>query len=226
MNQLEQRVARMEKSLRMYRMVFATIIIMGGTFFLMSHSDKTGNVPDVIKAKAFVVVDDNNNSIVEINKEKGNGQISTYTPGGTRLVSLFTSDGGAGAINTFDKDGHVNFKVTRTTEGGGYMALFNDNEKEVAEWGVSTSQSGYFKLNDKYGDKMAWMTFTKEGGGYFSLLNGGKETIRFSTPSSGGRVGIYNSSSNRIAFIGSQDNGDGNITLYNSAGTRTAGLPN
>jgi hypothetical protein len=226
MEQIEQRMARLEKSLQAYRVLLASILVLGGTMAILSHSSKTASVPDLIKAKAFQVVDDNGNALVEINKEKGNGQISTYTPGGTRLVTLFTSDGGAGAINTFDKDGHVNFKVTRTTEGGGYMALFNNEEKEVAEWGVTTAESGYFKLNDKYGEKIAWMTFTNNGGGYLSLLNGGKETIRLSTPEAGGRMGIYNGSATRIGFMGSQDNGDGNITIYNSTGSRTGGVPN
>ena len=228
MNQLETRVIKLEKNLRIYR-IFTLLVMMGGmALLLMSHNDKkTANTPpDVIKAKSFEVVDDFGNVLIELNKEKNNGQISTYNPQGKRLVALFTSDGGAGAINTFDNDGHVNFKVTRTSEGGGYMALFNGAEKEVAEWGVTTNESGYFRLNDKNANKIAWMTFTQGGGGYLSLLNGSTESIRMSTPDAGGRIGIYNGSNNRIIFAGAQDNMDGNITMYNSTGTRSGGLPN
>ncbi len=224
MNQLEQRVAQLEKNLRAYRIFFGSSIIVILAVFLMA-SGKKSQVPDVIKAKAFEVVNDNGTTIVEINKENGNGQVSTYTPAGKRLVSLFTSSGGAGAINTFDTDGDVLFKVTRTQEGGGYMALFNSAQKEIAEFGVTTGESGYFNLNDRNGNKIAWLTYTEGGGGYFSLLNNNVETVRLSSPEAGGRVGVYNKNNIRIGYIGTQDNLDGNITLWNSLGSRSGGLP-
>lgn len=225
MNPLEQRVIKLEKNLRTYRITFCGLIITCMTFMLLSSARKV-NVPDVIKAKAFEVVDDNGSVLVELNKEKNNGHVSTFTPEGKRLVSLFTSDGGAGALNTFDLSGKVLFKVTRTKEGGGYMALFNSAEKEIAELGVTTGETGYFNLNDRNGEKIIWLTYTDGGGGYFSLLNKGTETVRFSTPDAGGRMGIYNKGNTRIGYMGAQDNQDGNITIWNSGGTRTGGVPN
>jgi hypothetical protein len=226
MNQLEERVARMEKSLRVYHILFALLIIITGTTLLMSHTSRTANVPDVIQAKSFQVVDNYGNVLVKLGMEKSNGSISTYQPDGKELVSLFTSDGGAGAVNTFDKYGNVIFKLTNTIGGGGYMALYNADVKEVAEFGTTTNSTGYFRINDKYGDKIAWLTYTEGGGGYFSLSNAGKETIRLSTPGAGGRIGVYNSSNTRIGFVGTMDNGDGNITIYNNYGTRSGGVPN
>jgi hypothetical protein len=222
---LEQRVAQLEKNNRLYRLCFAgSLIVVAGLAFMSFNNKHTA--PDLIEAKAFHVVDDKGNVLLELNKEGGNGQLSTFTPTGKKLVSLFTSDGGGGGINTFDKNGEVIFKVTRTTEGGGYMALFNGDLQEIAEFGVTDAESGYFRLNDRNGKKQVWMTYTKDGGGYLSLSKDDQEMFRFSTPAVGGRMGIYNSSNTRIAYMGTQESKDGNITVWNSSGTRTGGVPN
>jgi hypothetical protein len=225
MNQpLELRVAQLEKNLRFYRFCFIGILVIAGGLITMSFKHKNA-APDLIQAKAFQVVDDYGNVLVEMNREGGNGQISTYTPGRKRLVSLFTADGGSGAINTYDNDGDVIFKVTRTTSGGGYMALFNAEQKEIAEWGISDAEAGYFRLNDRNGNKLAWMTYTAGGGGYLSLLNNNVEMFRLSTPEAGGRMGVYNQYNTRVAYMGAQDTRDGNITVWNNSGTRTGALP-
>ena len=156
-NSLEQRVAELEKNNRFYRFCFAGSLLLVAGLVFMSFNNKV-TAPDVIEAKAFHVVDDRGNVLVEINKEDGNGQLSTFTPAGKRLTSLFTSTGGGGGINTFDINGDVIFKVTRTTEGGGYLALFNGEKQEIAELGVTDAESGYFRLNDRRGDKLLWAT--------------------------------------------------------------------
>ena len=226
MTQLEQRVIKLEKNLKTYRIVFCGLLVMSMGILLLSSAKKV-NVPDVIKAKAFEVVDDNGSLLVEINKEKNNGQISTYTPEGKRLVSILTtSGGGGGAFETFDLNGKVLFKVTKTTTGGGYMALYNGYEKEIAEMGVTTGETGYLNLNDRNGSKIAWLTFTEGGGGYLGLLNNGNEVIRLTTQDAGGRISVYNKGNTRIGYLGANDNQDGNITIWNSIGTRTGGVPN
>lgn len=224
MNQIELRIAKLEKNLRLYRLFFSTSVIVLIAVILMS-SGKKADVPDLIKAKAFQVVDDNGNVLLLLNKEKGNGQIATYSPGGQKLVRLFTSDGGAGAINTFDANGNLNFKVTRTTEGGGYMALYNSNVKEVMEVGVTKSDAGYLQINDDNANKLVWLTRTSSGGGYMSLSNNGKETMVMSTPGVGGRFSIYNSSDSRIGYFGTQDDRSCNLSVYNNSGTRIGGFP-
>jgi hypothetical protein len=226
MNHLEQRVASLEKSVKWYRIFFGIGITAMCTLALMSNSEKNF-VPERLQAKSFQVVDDNGNVVGElgIDKTKGNGFLTTSTPSGQKLIHLFTSDGGAGGINTFDSDGDVIFKVTKTSGGGGYLGLFNNNKKEIAEFGVTDNQSGYMRICDKYGDKLAWITYTEGGGGYFALLNNNQETIRFSTPDAGGRIGLSNKRNKRIAFIGTQDNLDGNITIFNSNSESMGSIP-
>jgi len=225
MNQIEQRILKLEKSLRAYRIFLGTSLTLLVAFVLMS-SGKKDQVPDVIKAKTFQVVDDRGNVLVLMNKEKGNGQVATYNPAGQKLVRLFTSDGDAGAINTFDAAGSLNFKVTRTTEGGGYMALYNSFNKEVMEVGVTKSGAGYLQVNDKAANKLVKMTTTTDGGGHLSLTRDDKETIIMSASDAGGRFSIYNLFSNRIGYFGAQDDKSCNLSVYNSSGSRIGGFPN
>ena len=217
---------RLEKQVRTYRLVTFFLVIGISAALFMGFKDKDAP-PDVLKARAFQVVNNNSDVLAELSTEKGNGLITTYTPSGKKLFQAFTSDGGGGGINTFDNDGEVNFKVTRTTDGGGYLALFNADRKEIFEAGTTKANSGYFRVNDKYGEKLAWLTFTEGGGGYFGLMGrNNKEMIKLSTPDAGGRVGIYNGNANRIIFLGAQDNKDGNITVYDSQGSKSGSVPN
>jgi hypothetical protein len=224
MNPIELRVARLEKSLKAYRLFFGTAVIALIAFLLMS-SGKRNDVPDLVKAKALEVVDDDGNVLMLLNKERGNGQLATYSTSGQKLVRLFTSDGGAGAINTFDANGKLNFKVTRTAEGGGYLALYNSAENEVMEVGVTKSDAGYLQVNDNNAKKLVWLTKTAEGGGYISTSKDGVESIVLSTPDAGGRISVYNRSNTRVGYLGVQDNEDGNLSVYNYSGTRMGGVP-
>ena len=225
MNQIEQRINKLEKSIRSYRIFFGTSVIALIAFVLIS-SGKKADVPDIIKAKAFQVVDDYGNVLLLMNKEKGNGQVTTFSTNGQKLVRLFTSDGGAGAINTFDPSGKLNFKVTRTTEGGGYMALYNSEVNEVMEVGVTKSNAGYLQINDNNANKLVWLTRTASGGGYMSLSNNQRETIVLSTPDVGGRFSLYNKADTCIGYFGAQDDQDCNLSVYTRSGSRIGGFPN
>lgn len=224
MNQIELRLIRLEKSLKYYRFFFGTTIISLIAFILMSSGQKQV-VPDLIKAKAFQVVDDEGNVLLLLNKEKGNGQVSTYSGTGQKLVRLFTSEGGAGAINTFDANGKLNFKVTKITEGGGYMALYNSEENEVMEAGSIIGNAGYLQINDHRGKKMAWITEVTNGGGSLSLYNKDLGSIFLEAQDAGGRVSIYNKGNTRIGYFGTQDNQDGNLSVYDSYAKRMGGVP-
>ena len=68
MNHIEQRVIKLEKSLRAYRIFFSSAVIVLVAAVLIS-SGKKDDVPDLVKAKAFQVVDDMGNVVLLMNKE-------------------------------------------------------------------------------------------------------------------------------------------------------------
>lgn len=224
MNPLEQRLQKLEKTLGMYRMVFSSSMIILIAVVLIS-SGKKDEVPDIIKAKAFQVVDNSGNVLVLINKEKGSGQLATYSSNGQKLVRLFTSESNAGAINTFDPNGNLNFKITNNVKGGGYLAMYNTALKEVVELGVLNTSDGYLQVNDNNGDKLAKLTATTEGGGHFSLTKAGKETLTMSAATPGGRFSIFDNNEVRIGYFGAQSDKSCNLSVYNNSGTRIGGFP-
>jgi hypothetical protein len=213
MNSLEQRISKMERSLKLYRALFGSATIVLIAFVLMSSGAKT-SAPAVVQAKKFELVDDYGNVLGSFYKEKGSGVLTTYSSSGTKQVSLIAIDGGGGGINTFDEAGTPIIKMTKTIGGGGYFAIYNKSSTEIAEMGATDANSGYFRINDKDGSKLAWITYTEGGGGYFSLSNGGTESIRLSTPSVGGRIGVYNGDGKRVIYAGAQDDETGNISAY------------
>lgn len=223
---LEKRIEQLEKQNRFYRICFISVSILICAAMFMSFNKKE-QVQDTIKARNIQVVDTKGNVVVELTTSTytNNGEINTYTPAKKRLVSLFTSEGGAGAINTFDKDQSPVFKLTQTSGGGGYMSLFNKDVQEIVEFGATDNDGGYMRINDADGNKRAWITYTQNGGGYFSLSNGSTETFRVSTPDAGARMGLYNKNSKRVVYIGAEDSQNGNLTIYNSTGTKTGSIP-
>src|SRR5688500_13449252 len=115
MSTMEQRIEQLEKQNRFYRVYFISVLVLSIAAVFMSFNKKE-QVQDTIKAKNIQVVDNSGNVVVELTKSPttNNGEINTYTPSKKMLVSLFTSSGGAGAINTFNADELPVFKVTQT----------------------------------------------------------------------------------------------------------------
>ncbi len=223
-NTLEQRLSLLEKRIRTYQLAFAGFIVVSIVIITMAFKNKNA-YPDVVQAKSFQVVDDNGHVAVELNMDDGDGKITTYNAAGGKLIRLYSTVDRAGSIDAYDGKGNLNFSVANTSGGGGYVAVYNDKAKEVAEMGITDNSSGYFRINDKEGNKQAYLTYTIGGGGYLSLSNNGVESIRLSTEQNGGRVGVYNNNNNRVAYMGAEDNGNGNIVTWNSAGTWTGAIP-
>jgi len=92
---IEQRLIKLEKDIRIYRIVFVSVICITLAFVLMSN-EKKAIAPAKIQAKAFEVVDDAGNVLMTLNNEDDGGAITTYNKAGKKLTSLFTSDGGGG----------------------------------------------------------------------------------------------------------------------------------
>lgn len=224
MTALEQRVIKLEKSLQAYRIFFGSMLCILVAFTLIS-SGKKDDVPDVVKAKAFQVVDDQGNVLVLMNREMNSGQLSTFSSTGQKLVRLFTSESNAGAINTFDPAGNLNFKITNTATGGGYLAIYNPALKEVVELGVLRTSEGYMQVNDDKGNKLAKLTATTEGGGHFALTKNGKELLTMSAASPGGRISIFDNTEFRIGYFGAQNDLSCNLSVYNNNKVRIGGFP-
>jgi hypothetical protein len=225
MTPLEQRLSKLERSLKLYRVLFGSAAILIVAFTLIS-SGKKPSAPDVIQAKKFELVDDYGNVIGTFHQKDGNGALTTYTSSGIKLVSLFTiSGGGGGAINTFDDAGNVLLKITKTTGGGGYLGLYNKNASEIIQMGASTINAGYLQVNDNSGTELAYLTQQEGGGGNFSLYNNDAKSLVLSSDDVGARIGVYNTSGQRVVYAGTQDDGSGDISIYGKVGGLLGSIP-
>jgi hypothetical protein len=192
---------------------------------VLMSSGKKDEIPDLVKAKAFQVVDDRGNVLLLLNKEKGAGQLATYSSSGQKLVRLFTSESDAGAINTFDNKGNLNFKITNTSTGGGYMAIYNPDLKEIVELGALKTSDGYIQVNDTYGNKLARITANTEDGGHISVAKNGKDLVTITAAEPGGRLSIYDNAEFRVGYFGTQNNKSCNLSVYDNNKTRIGGFP-
>ena len=86
---LETRITRLEKTLRFYQITFSGIVIVVIAFMFLSFSDKNGQVPEKLYAKAFEVVDNNGKVLVNLSAYNGNGAITTYDKTGNYLVDYY-----------------------------------------------------------------------------------------------------------------------------------------
>ncbi|HUS02115.1 MAG TPA: hypothetical protein VMY77_10335, partial [Chitinophagaceae bacterium] len=73
---IEARMAKMERSLRIYRSIFLLSSLVISFLVISSFKDKQ-SAPDRLQAKAFEVVDDYGNVLVKVTSYKEAGAVTT-----------------------------------------------------------------------------------------------------------------------------------------------------
>src|SRR5438067_3464825 len=94
---IEQRLNKLESNVRFYKQIIIGLIAVIGVVAFMSFTKKA-TVEDVVKAKEFQVVDDYGRVYLSLKKDQGAGQVDLFNSSGTKLLTLTSSDGGAGTI--------------------------------------------------------------------------------------------------------------------------------
>lgn len=112
---LERQVARQR---RMFTAIVFAFVVIGVGISLERVSAADGDVPEVVKAKAFHVVDDNGSVLVELTARGSVGVVETYTSKKTIQTALGTNDEGGGFIACFNKKGEVQVNLGGDMYGG------------------------------------------------------------------------------------------------------------
>jgi hypothetical protein len=181
MQDLETRVAALERANRRYRLVFAVMLLGIGA---LVASGSGGQVPDKIQAKAFEVVNDAGRVLASMTTYEGNGSISTFNPKGKYLTDIVATKSGAGGIVTYDGDGHQNLKITDVSGGGGSIVLNNSTGVGVLDFGHNNVGAGSVTGRNKDGKKISLLTSDTEHSGVFLTYDASeKQTAR--VPSGG-----------------------------------------
>ena len=205
MTHFEQRLIRLEKSVRIYKTISILLCATIGVTVLFSFNQKNPP-PDVIQTKKLEIVDDAGNVFVKLEKNKEGGVIGTYN---TRSkYTFFTSANvkGYGQLFIGNGNGYNNLYVGESNAGGGFLGIKNEYDNYVAEMGNSNSDGGgYVEANDNNGYSRASIYSNKSGDGVFEA---------------------YNNGNNKITYLGGSNISTGGIWLYNYYGQMVSRLPN
>src|SRR5688572_9510958 len=165
---LETRVASLEKSLKIYRLLFSgAVVIVAG--ILYTSFNKRQQVPDKIVAKAFEVVGAKGKALVNLTAYNGNGAISTYDKNGNYLVDIVSNASGSGNLNIYDGKGKPTLQLYNVKGGGGALTLKNKDGQNAVMLSQMTSGAGHLSLNNPEGSSVIWLGETTEKNGDIKL---------------------------------------------------------
>jgi hypothetical protein len=200
---IEKRLQRLERSNRLYR-IFLFIVLGASAYFITTGFTESRVVEEVIKAKEFQVVDSYGKVLMSLRKDAEAGQLDMYNTSGTKLLSLTTSDGGAGTIIGRDMNGKKIYRMINVKGGGGSVCVYNSNEVLSGDLTITDRNTGYLELNNSDGNKMLRFTY---GNG-----------------STAGIMSVYNSLGNRIIVMGSDASENGVLNVLNRYGEGMNGV--
>ncbi len=202
MSNLEKRMEKLEKKLRFYQIAFVSILLAGG-FMIMTGFNKKNQVPDLIQAKGFQVVDDQGRALVSLKSDGTAGNVLLYDQSGTALVEMYRASSGTGALLTKSQDAKYACYIGAYNNGAGQIKVYNSNQKAVDEIGSTTTEYGYFGVNNSDENNILSITSTSNGDGI---------------------VSVFNRYKNRIGVLGPDDNGNGLLNILNSSGQNMNGV--
>ncbi|MCC7401181.1 MAG: hypothetical protein IT214_06820 [Chitinophagaceae bacterium] len=202
MSTLEQRMGKLEKKLRFYQISIITILLAGG-FFIVSGFNKKNQVPDLIQAKGFQVVDDQGRALISLKSYDNAGNIRLYDQNGTALVEIYQNDTGSGSMLTKSKSSKYSCYIGSYNNEAGQIKVYNSNQKDVDEIGSTLSEYGYLGVNNASENNILSVSSTSNGDGV---------------------VSVYNRYKNRICILGPDDSGNGLLNVMNNSGQNMNGI--
>ncbi len=201
---IEERLAKMETSLRFYRVIFLLSLACIGFLVITSFKNRQ-SAPDKLQAKSFEVVDDIGNVLARLTSYKNAGNLAIYTDRGKQLVSILKNVDGNGAVAGFNTSEALTYRLTGNAEGGGVFDVYNARGKQVVFAGPTSSHGGLITIYNASGDQ---------------IVTTGQ------TPDQNGVINIYNRYNKRINAMGGDLNNNGVFNGWNNNGTKTIQLPN
>ena len=99
------------------------------SMFLVGFEE--GDVPDVIQAHSFEVLNSKDQRVVRLSPiECCGGAIQTYSPGGKLLVAVGVNELGAGVLQTHNLEGKKLVRLSAKEDGSGLVGTF-DNKGQL-----------------------------------------------------------------------------------------------
>ena len=165
-------------------MVFVVAALVAA--FLIAAN--TNHVPDEIKAKKFVLVDDDGKRMVVLSSSTDGGMVSIYDKNGEWSVLLTTGNAG-GMVKVYDETPSGSVELS-----GRAIKLLSD----------------FFKTPVTIGHN--------DFGGSIELYDKKKKGIEISNTKNGGFIGVWNKTEEEVVQLRVDANGSGVVGAYNRKG--------
>ncbi|MDA7659974.1 hypothetical protein OAG01_00335 [bacterium] len=212
MSTTEDRIENLENQVRRQRrwnIALGAVVVVGG----LMAAKGIREVPDVIQAKKFEVVNDEGVAVVNLMSLNGGGMIktcdkngiptslivcevdalgrscgsiSTLNGKGRSLVSLGVNASGEGLVITENGKGQALVKIFASKDGGGMVETKNARDQTLVELGATVDGTGLIEIQNGKGGTLVRLGSTASGNGSVSTRNAkGVSLVRITSDSTG-----------------------------------------
>jgi len=150
-NGFEQRMDRLERDNRYLKRVLLGCLLSAGAMVAMGQAPRPA-IPDVLRARAFEIVDQSGRRAIKLSTDNGNGVIGTYGKKGDLLLFIGGTSESGGVLEVA-KNAHPLVRLKSTENGEGAVITFDKRGEGLVEVGA-----------DKNGGEGAIFAFTRAGG--------------------------------------------------------------
>ena len=165
MTTTEERMETLEKQIKSMKGLVVRLFVL----LVLTAGGLVASVliqPDVIRAKGFEVVNDNDVVVVSVGESSaGIGLIATCDSRGIGLVQITATTSGQGVVTTLNEKGQQLVELGVTTDGGGTVRTKNGKGQSLVEIGVTVSGDGFVQTNNGKGESLVRLGVTTEGEG-------------------------------------------------------------
>lgn len=188
---IDSRLAAVENQLRFQRTIIAGLLI--ALVALVGYGASEG-IPDVIRARKFVVVSEEGREVVVIKSWKYGGWFQIKSSDGIKSTHLLSHDGkGLGRLDIKNKEGKNIFFVGADVVGNGAVSLNNKEGKGIITLGFTVTDNGHLVVKSREGKGKVMIQGGSDDGGSLIIYNKtGEEVVQVYADDYGmGYVGVF-----------------------------------
>jgi hypothetical protein len=150
MTTIESRLAALERQLRFHRLVIAGLLV---ALVALVGYGATEGVPEEIRARHFVAVDEEGKPGAVVAAPGGGGALLIFNKDGKPIIGASADANGAGQITIFNKVGKQGVALggMGSSGGGGVVEVYNIDNQPVIGAVANANGDGVLGVNKKGG---------------------------------------------------------------------------
>jgi hypothetical protein len=218
--ELEARLSSLERGLAHWRRCALAAFSLIGLAAALGLGP--GQVPDVLRAKRFEVVNADGKALATLTQGPDGGRLVVQSPSGTILFELGQSankDAFAVLRTAGDKDAIV---LGTYQSGAGRVQVNNAQGGEAVLLGSTVSDSGVLRTSAKSGSKLFEVASLQDtnAGSVEVYSEQGAHRVSIASNAAGGSLLIHRANAEVALQIRSNNEGDGDLVIFSREGKR------